>query len=182
MVDQWQRSVFAVTPTPPQQQLVVYTAVIGLELERSTLSFNASVDHAQIVTAVETPPEWTLTPWPPTRTNTDADVTIFALAKLKAIFDFAAQLPDGSTQEIKNAIDTRFPLVRSERAVPTAHYKRFAVEASIMDDGKTQWGYDIPGGDDFPPGVVARMQESELDIFIQNLVRADLQQRLESFH
>ncbi|MCC7496333.1 MAG: hypothetical protein IT160_02070 [Bryobacterales bacterium] len=58
------------------------------------------------------------------------------------------------------------------------NYKRFPVEAEIWEDGSTSWGYDIPEADEFPPGFEA--DATGLESFLRNVVRADLQARLEA--
>jgi hypothetical protein len=174
----WQMSVGPAGPARRARQVFIYTAVVGLKVERSKFAFDSSIDRQELAAAIESPPRWHLDPWPPQLTFTDADLTILAFAKLKALFDFMAMVPNGSAQEIRAALYALFPAVDPD--VQVSGFKRFPVEASILDNGDATWGYDIPAGDDFPPGVTGGMKESDLDLFIQNLVRADLQEHLES--
>ncbi len=96
----------------------------------------------------------------------------YALRKLKAFLDFAAVIPEGSSQEIQAAVAKRFP------TIVTAHtlIKRFDVYVRIREDGLTDGGYIVPERGRLP---FALQNSQELDIFIQNLMRADIQQRIE---
>ncbi|MGH7916056.1 MAG: hypothetical protein ACREQE_01200 [Candidatus Binataceae bacterium] len=125
---------------------------------------------------VEIPPKWFLNPWPPTLTsNPDSDLLVYALARLKTVFDFAAQLADGSASDLKSEIASHFASITSQQSVVTK-YKRLPVDAAIWEDGSATWGYDIPAAGSFP----GDLEEFDLDVFIKNWIRYDLQKRIES--
>lgn len=181
MRSRWQTSVSPISTAPPSQAVALYTATVGLKVEYSAFGVNPAIDRSQLIAAIEPPPSWAPTPWPPHLVGGQDDITIFALAKLKALFDFAARLPNGTANEILRATYARFPLAEPTRAGSLLQYKRFRVEARILLNGDPEWSYEIPSSGKFPPGVRAEMRESDLDVFIQNLVRADLQRRIASF-
>ncbi len=178
----WQKSVAASDTNAPRQQVAVYTAVIGLDVETSTLRFTSSLATNEITVAVKSPPEWYLNAWPPQPPgNPDNDLELFALTKLKATFDFAARLPDGSAEEIREQVASRFPGTVTEN-VTTVSYKRYPVEAIIWEDGTVTWSYDIPAAGDFPESIQDSGDDADLDIFVRNLVRYDLQRQIESIY
>lgn len=160
---------------PPQQKAVVlYTGVVGLDVETSSLDFNTTLSRTQVVTALRVPPKWSLSPWLTEPISTDADFIRYALIKLKIFLDFAAVLPDGSAQVIRDAVSRHFASAKSPHPLPVKHFK---VYARIREDGLTEGGYSIPERGALPFDITDSRQ---LDIFIQNLMRADIQQRIEA--
>lgn len=158
--------------------VVFYLATIALELEQSRVSFNEQIDPARATAALTTPPPWSLSPWPPESRRPSTQLLAYALAKWKAFFDHAALVsdPHSTAQAIKESVSARFPWVQQALAGPKDSYRRFEVEASILDDGTVTWGFRTPAAGQNPPGL----DDAGLELFIQNLVRADLQQRLEA--
>lgn len=158
--------------------VVFYLATIALELEQSRVSFNEQIDPTRATTALTLPPSWSLSPWPPESRRPSTQLLACALAKWKAFFDHAALIPDpqSTAEAIRESVYARFPRVQLALAGPKDSYKRFEVEASILDDGTVTWGFRTPASGQNPPGL----DEAGLGLFIQNLVRADLQQRLEA--
>lgn len=161
------------------RRVVTYTAIVGLRLEYARIRFDPSISRGDLARVLAAnPPQWKTTSWPPPLTGTDADLSILALSKLKANLDFTNRLSDGTALQMESAIQVRFPGITSEEAEASGNYKRFPIEAEIWEDGSTSWGYEIPEAGEFPPGFEA--DPTGLEIFLRNVVRADLQARLEA--
>lgn len=201
----WEISVGRAEDEGPPVEVVRYEGVVTLSLEQSSLVISPDLPPELVTRAILTPPQWTLRPWsapPPTQapSNVATDqLEQWALQKFKALFDFAAVLPDGTAEEIERHLLERFPLVREARggsATEVSRYKRIAVHSEILESGEAQWGFDLPEAGELPPGVpgvhvpepgsaldTSNSEDSQLiglDVFVQNTVRIDLQRRLEA--
>ena len=173
----WQRSIGARSSKRPRVQIAIYSAVVAYGVETSSLRFNSGLETDELAAAIAIPPDWSLSQWPPQAPdNPDNDLVLKALTKLKALFDFASGLPDGDSEEIRQAVAARF-LGSIDQSAATIAQKRFTVEAVIWEDGTATWGYDIPSAGSVPTSVNTA---TDLDVFVQNLVRSDLQQRIEA--
>jgi hypothetical protein len=105
-----------------------------------------------------------------------------ALRRVKNLLDFDSQLEDGTGDEIRAQVYARFPEVQKVSATDAGSYASFSVDAAIFDGGQTEWGVG-PGTSTamkLPPGISGSSEDwdfesgSNLKIFVQNLVRADL--------
>lgn len=200
----WDISIGRTEGESPPIEVVRYDAEVTLLLERSSLTISPGLPHELTLRAILTPPQWTLRPWAaPTPEEVPPDVSAarleeWALHKFKALFDFAAVLPDGPAEEMERYLLERFPLIRRARSAPTvefSRYKRVFVHAEILENGEAQWGFDVPEAGELPPGIpglhlpdpgsvidTSQPDDShliDLDVFVQNVVRIDLQRRLE---
>jgi hypothetical protein len=166
-----------------------YRAVVGLELERSGFRLLDMRSPARRLAAAQQPPGW-VAEWPPpglaidpTRED-ERDVTALVLAKLKALFDFGAVLPDGDAGAIRDAIHRRWPAIRQAReeraSIP---YERMDVDAVVRQDGTADWGFTHGGRGLSLPGLAERLDDGrpELDLYVLNVVRADLAARLREY-
>jgi hypothetical protein len=199
----WEISAGRVENEPPPIVVVRYEAVVTIALEQSSLTINADAPRELAIRALLTPPQWTLRPWSapaPEEVSSDISSAQFeewALHKFKALFDFAAVLPDGTAEDMERHLLERFPLIGAVRNAPspdTSQYKRIFVHSEILQDGDAQWGFDLPEEGELPPGIpglyladagttvdtsaVGDSHLIDLDVFIQNTVRIDLQRRL----
>ncbi len=161
-----------VSVSPP---VALYTATVDLQVVYSQFGFAADATADATTRAVQAAPAWALHAWPPPLVgDTQVDNRRLALTKLKALFDFAAQLPDGSADQIKGAVAGRWATAAQARAAGlNVQYARLEVDATVHADGTATWGYNMPAGGRLP-------EVDDLDLFVQNLVRADIQQRLEN--
>lgn len=201
----WEVSVGQVEDEGPPIEIVRYEGVVTLSLEQSWLTISSDLPPELVIRAILTPPEWTLRPWSaPSPEQVSLGVATdqlerWALQKFKALFDFAAVLPDGTAEEIERHLLERFPLVRKARGgsvTEVSRYKRIAVHSEILESGEAQWGFDVPEEGEFPPGVpglhvpepgsvldTSSTEDSnviDLEVFVQNAVRIDLLRRLEA--
>src|SRR5919106_1523820 len=138
----WEVSVGQVEAEGPPVEVVRYEGVVTLWLDESSLAINPELPRELVIRAILTPPEWTLRPWSaPSPEEVPLDVATdqlehWALQKLKALFDFAAVVPDGTVSEIENGLLERFPRLRALRAGPgiaASRYKRIAVHSEILE-------------------------------------------------
>lgn len=199
----WEISVGRAENEPPPIEVVRYEAVVALSLERSSLNFNREMPRDVAINAILSPPQWTLRPWsapPPNRSDpgiSDHELERWAVQKFKALFDFAAALPDGTADELETHLVARFPLIgaaRDDSAAEISRYKRISVHSEILQNGDAQWGFDLPEAGELPPGIPGlhvpepgssldtsnEHQPTALDVFVQNIVRIDLERRLEN--
>lgn len=155
-----QTSAVSVDERAELARVVVYEAVVSLDLERSAVSLFPDAGGASSFGAVLAP----------------------VLSQLKALFDAGAELPNGTGEEIRASVDARYPAIAQERRAGSASaneepYMRFAVDATVWADNTATWGFEIPESGEFPPGLESD-EDRALDLYIQNLVRADLADRL----
>lgn len=201
----WEISAGRAENEPPAIEVVRYEAVVTIRLEQSSLTISSEVEPELAIRAILTPPQWTLRPWSapfPEEVSPEisaAQLEEWALHKFKALFDFAAVLPDGTAQDIEHHLLERLPLIREGRNAPTvdfSRYKRIFVHSEILQNGDAQWGFDLPEAGEFLPGIpdlyladpgttfntsdIEASRLIDLDVFIQNTVRIDIQRRLEN--
>jgi len=161
---------------PPMASVVArYAAVVSGRIERSELQI---VDQAALTAnrpALEADPGFA--PWH-ARASRLSDEGLVA-ARLKALFDFGAQLPDGDDDATTRAMHQRWP--RLKKLKGSEALERIEVTALVRADGTSEWGFErsdpnraalpIPDGE----VVVGR---PELDLYVQNMVRRDLRRRI----
>jgi len=164
----------------------------------SVIVLNSSVDVSTPLTpqtrqTFQADPSYA-TPWPPT-TIVSAGLglesisdELLVIARLKLVFDFGSVLPGDSSQELREAIIATWPGLASSAASLTSGagappYEQAAVTAQVDADGLPNWGYER----NVNSGVVLPLSglspygggRTDFDLFLQNLVRLDLQQRIE---
>ena len=168
--------------SPGLRAVVSYSAIISSDLEHSSISLESSVPRSLLSSAISLAPEWSKTLWEPPATSSDQDLLTSALRKLLALFEFGAVVPGSSAAEIRDGLQATLSVTLGAGS-PT-HLKRIEVVAKILENGKAIWGYKIPEPGEWAPGFeptwVLEAQASSLDVLLQNLVRADLHERLGS--
>jgi len=170
-------AVSPVSDAPHHQAVAFYFAIIGSTVEHSAFGMNAALDRSKLIAALESPQRRVPTPSPRPHADSQDDLTLRALARLKAFFDCAGQLPRATADDILCARLTRFPLTEPTPAAPPPEYERFRVRAWILTNGDPKWSYEVSSGD-YPTGLKSEMQESDRGLFIQSLVKADLESRI----
>jgi hypothetical protein len=199
----WEISTGRVENESPPLAVARYEALVTIGLEHSSLIISAEAPLELAIRAILTPPQWTLHPWsaPAPEASSDASAAQleeWALHKFKALFDFAAVLEDGTAREMEFHLLERFPSIRDVRTASTtevSRYKRIFVHAEILENGDAQWGFDLPEEGELPPGIpglyvadpgatfntsdIGDNRLIDLDVFVQNTVRIDIQRRLE---
>jgi hypothetical protein len=181
------------------KRLAVYAATIHAAVERSDFALSSELtddDKQALLTAPEWIPDGET--WPAgslTAANaTSVDLSRAALSKMLYVAAFGAGIERGSGEQIRGAVYRRFPRAKALFAQAEAKeggmkYARFPVEAVITGDGQAQWGFDNPprgtGLARQIPGVSVAIRDkasgrSDLSVFLQNLVRADLQDRIDA--
>ena len=170
----WTTTATTTDTPPPQLWAARYQATFRSRIEDAGLTLNPALPHSELLRTLSIPPEWTPEPW----LATERDPHVLALTKLKILLDFDARLTAGSSAEIRERIAASFPKVASARR---DNLKAFQVEALVrLADGQAEWSVAVPEDGDLPPGIRTAELESgaNLKIVIQNLVRADLLERL----
>lgn len=164
-----------------KRTVATYTALIRVAIEESSIETRADVSQEQLTRILTTPPQFFRGSWPTEPPRTEAEMLRNVLLKLRALFDFGPNLPTGSSDEIRIATYAAFPQLQMKDS-GKVRYRFHKVTAYIWDDGSTGWRLDIsPVGAELPelPFVLSG---SDLEWFIQNLVRADLATRLEDLN
>lgn len=192
----WKVSVSSSKGQAPQAVVATYTALISLELEKSSFRLNGDLAHDVLFEAISRPPEWpTATPWLAPRDSSNEELSKSALSKLLALLDFASQIEAATSEELSKAIEVRYPQIVKDRVLKSKgllarKYKLFEMWAQILEDGSPTWGFDVPAAGTMLPGVLKTAGEqelgqlltsgnaSELDLFLQNSARTDLMERL----
>jgi hypothetical protein len=173
-------------PSDPPKALATYRATVGLDLERSEFVYDTNASTTSIRTAGSVAPGW-LTQWPPVELQVndarDASAEGIVLAKMVALFDFASEIDERSPEAILRAVDRRWPRVaaaRNQRADAKSVFERVEVTAWLREDGTADWSYVRADerGEPLPMASEAGLKRGELEIFVQNLVRVDLRQRM----
>jgi hypothetical protein len=116
------------------------------------------------------------------------DDTTLALMRLKLVFDFGSRVEADSASSLAAAIDAEWPKLANARAAfvsarGTQAYEQAAVTAELASSGAATWGFmrNVNVGTVLPVPDVAATEgcRPEFDRYIQNMVRLDLQQRIE---
>jgi hypothetical protein len=157
------------------EKLFRYSAVIGLGLERSGVRWEVSPATAR--DAVERQPTWP-TEWPDRSTLPQVDSLVLALRKVAALLDFDARIEGNTGDEIRQSILTSFPALTETKVVPRG--RSYRGEAYILADGIPRWQYESSEDHKVLPGLsTAKVNgKSDLDTYIQNVMRADLYDRI----
>lgn len=161
---------------PPLASVVArYAAVVSGKIERSELQI---VDQAALTAnrpALEADPGFA--PWHP-RASRLSDEGLVA-ARLKALFDFGAQLPDGDDDATTRAMHQRWP--RLKKLKGSEALERIEVTALVRADGNGEWGFERSDPNRAPlpiPDAEVVVGRPELDLYVQNMVRRDLRRRI----
>jgi hypothetical protein len=154
-----------------------YDAVVTSDIVSSSLTLNDALPTTDLQRVLSIPPEWTLSEndWPPAA----SDPQTLALAKIKALLDFGAQIPDGSSSEIRSSIATALPGLASGagQEIGATAIKQFTVKSIVrLADGQAEWEVTVPAAGAFPAGISDQNldQGSPLKLFLQNVTRADV--------
>jgi hypothetical protein len=165
--------------------VVSYVAVVGIQVERAELLVEPGADPEKARQAAAMPPAW-LEEWPPPELRAaelaSLSVETLSLAKLAALFDFNAELTAREPDAIDAQIAERWPQI-AKAAADTAgeRFERAVVDAAVRADGTAIWGYvwEGSGGRALPTlPQPAAAKRGEYEVFLQNLIRADLRRRL----
>jgi hypothetical protein len=158
---------------PPRVWAARYSAVVGDAIASSNVELNAALPSAQLQWAIQVAPEWSLDPWPTDVT----DLKVLAVAKFKALFDYAAQLTGNDRVSLERDLRRQFPtLIGTNDGV-----KQCPVTAIIRaEDGKAEWEVTVPEAGALPRGILSTEMgpRDPYKLLVQNLIRADLMGRL----
>lgn len=162
-----------------------YTAVVSTEVLSSELEVGPEAEQAR--DTLQAAPGYAQS-WPPRPLNAvidrQTDTTTLVLVRLKTVFDFGAELPDDRVGEVREQMAARWPELLSPTASATAAkegpYERIVVTAIVRSDGNPEWGFERAptSGRPLPLKDQPTDGRPEFDLFVQNLVRSDLEGRL----
>ena len=173
------------TPTP--QEVFRYRSTIRISIETATFEFDPAIPLDERRAILLKDPGWRI-PWPPPLTGAaDRDDLILAFSRIVGALGLKAGIPGSTAEAVRSGLFEMFSSVPQAiyANANTESYRRFAANASIGDDGSATWGYyeDRPGltvpGVDYRPH---HLDKSGVEIFVQNLLRADLLERIEKLH
>lgn len=169
----------------PAPIVAKFTALVSTEVLFSNLAVEVEAEHALMT--LRAAPEW-VDAWPPrpldVRTEHRQDVETLVIARLKTLFDFGAQLPDEEVGDLQRHMIARWPELLSPEAREAAEgegpYERISVTALVRADGNPEWGYERSptSGRPLPLAAGDAKGRTELDLFVQNLIRSELEARL----
>lgn len=169
------------------RQVLIYTAQVRLSLEHSNLEYVEGISREELSTVIRAAPSYQPDGWPPlTKATDDAELEEIALRKIKRVFDIGLdrQERNKSAEQIGLSIRDRWPQVTNRidhGPIDPSEFKAYKIVASIWDNGEASWEYSFGPGP-FPPSVTTAVTEgdgSQLDKFLQDIVRMDLQARIE---
>jgi hypothetical protein len=164
--------------------VITYTAVVRLALEYSSLEANPAVPPDVRSAAIKRAPGWIPDGWPPQALPAGHEVEAYTLIKLRRLFDLGYSDGHPQAAEVRTLIgSTWLPIAdRLAHGYDPTEYKAFKIRADVWTDGEASWEYSHDGSGAFPPGINTAVRDgfSELDSFLQLVVRADLQARLEA--
>lgn len=181
---------FCAPSAPPAPAVASYDATVSVTVIRSSFRASAALTQSSRNKLREAPG---YAAWPPATFMergielSQVDDQTLALARLKLVFDFGAGISAESSEELSRAIDRRWPKLATARTAlmegtGSVAYAQSAVTAEVNANGEPSWGYtgNVNGGQPLPlAGEAAEGQRTEFDAFLQNLMRLDLQQRIE---
>jgi hypothetical protein len=167
-----------VSSVSTSKSVAIYTAIVGPEVEDSAFGINPAIEPSRLIAAIESPPRWAPVPWPPYPTDGQNDIKVLALAKLEAFFASGARPSNGPADEMPNPASACLPWAETTQLAPPQGRPRFRVRAQILTNGEPVWSYAIACGEKPAPEVESERRERDLGVFIQSLVRADLQRRI----
>ena len=166
------------------REIFRYRSTIRLTTESVTFEFNPEIPLQDRRAMLLKDPGWRL-PWPPPLTGvTDRDDLILAFARIAGALGMRAGIPGSTAAEIRRGMYKIFrgAIPQAIEAADSESYRRFAVEASVQDDSSASWGY----GEDSPGLVLPGTEDDSqhlgkpgVELFVQNLLRADILERLE---
>ena len=170
----------AVGAVIPELVVARWSASVGAEVRDARFELTAA-DPAVARTAVAVRPGW-VQEWPPPRVaralgrlaeGSPAAVALLALAKLASFLDAGAEVAGETGAEIRAALRARYPGVAT-----TLSDVHFEVQANLREDGTPAWGFMSSG--ESLPGIPEepRAGKPHLDLWLQNLARADVHDRL----
>lgn len=185
-------TISAPTPTVSSASAVAgtYEATVSIAVIRSSFQARSALTRASRG-AFRNPPGYA--EWPPAIfaergiSLSEVDDTTLILARLKLGFDFGSGITAGSSAELSEAIAERWPKLAEERTALIKGqggmpYAQAAVTGEVNVVGEPRWGYvgNVNSGKPLALAETApEGQRPEFDVYLQNLVRLDLQQRIE---
>ncbi len=167
----------------------VYTATLSLRVEEAGAGLNPhlSLRHlARILSRepdwIQYRPQWLKTSWPDREIHTLADLEFYALTASKALLAVGSPIPDGTADEMSNALTALFP-EPAACAIHSDHYAAWAGHVTIESDGRMQHSYGGPlvrEGLEWPLPKQDIGNRSAFERFLFDSMRIDIQRRLEA--
>lgn len=180
---------------PPEQsqpdrraEHALYRAIARIAIEASDFTLNTAIPVGRLWQSIVAPSvrrDSKVAGKTMPRNLDIARLSAAVLTRMKEYLDVGAMLPDGTSAEISAAVQERFGDPRVQiRPDELQRYRRFNVIVCLAEDGGVWWEYSqLSGGGEYPPGVGERnyggTEYSTLHIYLQNLIRAGIQGRLE---
>lgn len=167
----WTTSAITTNDPPPILWAAKYEALISDDIQQSSLLLNDALPADQLTRALGVTPEWAPQGWPPAATDAES----LALAKIKILLDFDAQVDGSSSSDIRANLHQEFPAIA--HGGPAARSLRtFSVTALVRLDGQAEWEVFTSAEGQLPAGIPDDSLDSgsPLKKVIQNLARADV--------
>ncbi len=168
----------------------VYTATVSLRVEESCVSINPVLSVEDLERVLTRAPawigrrrEWLKEEWPSKKIQRRSDLEQYGLTASKALLAVGARIPDGKQIEMLDALTSLFPKINSALQRNSESYEAWNANVTIETDGNIQWGFGGPlvrEGQPLPIVDVNVGNRSAFEVFLQNQMRIDIQQRIEA--
>lgn len=169
-----------------RKAVLIYRAIAHRTIEAVNMTVNPGVSLDQAWAILKEAPPWVRTGWSPSLTGTrQKDVFVLGLSRIKAMLDVSTSFPDGTSKELREMLEERFPDLANPANAEM--FPQIRIEASVDQDGETSWGYVIERPGTLPAslaniGPADQADRSAFEVFLINLLRADLVKRIEDLH
>lgn len=167
----------------------VYAATVNLQVEESCASINPDLSLIDLEQVLTRPPawidkrlDWLKTGWPRQEIKHRGDLELYALTASKALLAVGSQIPDGTADEMANALAVLFPQLAKESQSHEDSYAAWNAHVTIETNGHMGWGYTgvrAREGRSLPIPDVELGGRSAFEVLLQNQMRIDIQRRIE---
>lgn len=179
MVEKWKGTTSEASPKSRGKEVAIYKGVVRIASVRSLLKISRDVPRDRVIRAIGKRPEWMLYDWPDMTPETDEELVRLAALKLLTIFDFGRKLDGSTSAEIHAALERQNPGLRALRSVQAATEPLFSVDAAVYESGYFRGGFRTVGDTRALP--LAKITADTVDLYVKNVVAADILRTLEIF-
>lgn len=181
---EWKVTAQRASRAQPLPALAEYRATVRANVERSEIALAPNVGREFLRRALSMEPYPVPTWWVAPADDSDGELTRAAVARFRALFEFGSILPIGPSDFLAGTLAARL----EGQVMPIAALKRYLIDAQILQDGSSVWGYSVPkagqyhellGADSERYNVLA---SGPLDDFLQASAQVDLTRRFEAMH
>lgn len=171
-----------------EADVAIYSAVIGREIEKSHFGLNSFVPTSDVINALRAPDAKGIAiDVDVARVTNGNRLAIEVLRRMKRYIDLVAFMPDGSSEDIFARVGERFATQGDANSLSPAiepRLPRFQVLVCLELDGDVWWETEMVERGDAGVGRIddrpfGKTKRSNIDIYLRNMIRADLQREVE---